>query len=137
MGCSPDLAGALALAALRETWEETGIVLGRVEAGRLRPDASSLQYLGRAITPSESPIRFHARFFLQDISALPVRLGGSGELLDLAFRPLEAALRLPLADITEFMLRDVIGRLGPDLRPKQPVFWRYRRGKPLISWEKP
>lgn len=137
MSCPPDLAGALALAALRETWEETGIVLGQVEAGRLRPDASGLFYLGRAITPAESPIRFHARFFLQDVSGLPVSLGGSGELLDLAFRPLEAALRLPLADITEFMLRDVVGRLGPDLRPERPVFWRYRQGKPLISWEKP
>lgn len=137
IGCQPPLARALALAALRETWEETGIVLGRVEGGRLRPDASGLQYLGRAITPAESPIRFHARFFLQDVSGLPVSLGGSGELLDLAFRPLEAALRLPLADITEFMLRDVVGRLGPDLRPGRPVFWRYRRGKPLISWEKP
>ncbi len=137
IGCQPPLAQALALAALRETWEETGIVLGRVEGGRLRPDASGLQYLGRAITPAESPIRFHARFFLQDVSGLPVSLGGSGELLDLAFRPLEAALRLPLADITEFMLRDVVGRLGPDLRPGRPVFWRYRRGKPLISWEKP
>ncbi|WP_374467725.1 NUDIX hydrolase [Ferrovibrio sp.] len=137
MGCQPALAGALALAALRETWEETGIVLGRVEAGQLRPDASGLHYLGRAITPAESPIRFHARFFLQDVTDLPVSLGGSGELLDLAFRPLEAALRLPLADITEFMLRDVVGRLGPDLRPERPVFWRYRRGKPMISWEKP
>lgn len=135
--CGPTLARALALAALRETWEETGIVLGRVEAGRLQPDASGLLYLGRAITPSESPIRFHARFFLQDVTGLPLSLGGSGELLDLAFRPLEAALRLPLADITEFMLRDVVGRLGPDLRPERPVFWRYRRGKPLISWEKP
>lgn len=135
--CQPALARALALAALRETWEETGIVLGRLEAGRLRPDASGLHYLGRAITPAESPIRFHARFFLQDVSGLPVSLGGSGELLDLAFRPLEAALRLPLADITEFMLRNVIGRLGPDLRPERPVFWRYRRGKPLISWKKP
>jgi 8-oxo-dGTP pyrophosphatase MutT (NUDIX family) len=137
IGCEPTLARALALAALRETWEETGIVLGRVEAGRLQPDASGLQYLGRAITPAESPIRFHARFFLQDVTGLPVSLGGSGELLDLAFRPLEAALRLPLADITEFMLRDVVGRLGPELRPERPVFWRYRRGKPLISWEKP
>lgn len=137
MGCSATMAGALALAALRETWEETGIVLGRVEAGRLYPDASGLHYLGRAITPAESPIRFHARFFLQDVTSLPVSLGGSGELLDLAFRPLEVALRLPLADITEFMLREVVGRLGPDLRPGRPVFWRYRRGKPLISWEEP
>lgn len=127
---------ALAIAAVRETWEETGILLGALENGRLRPDLSGLHYLCRAITPAESPIRFHARFFLQDVSGLPLSLGGSGELLDLAFRPLEAALRLPLADITEFVVR-LVGQLGPSLTPEQAAFWRYRRGKPMIRWHNP
>lgn len=126
----------LAVAAVRETWEETGILLGAVENGQLRPDLSGLRYLCRAITPSESPIRFHARFFLQDVSGLPLTLGGSGELLDLAFRPVDEALRLPLADITEFVLR-LVGQLGPDLTPHQAAFWRYRRGKPMIRWDSP
>jgi 8-oxo-dGTP pyrophosphatase MutT (NUDIX family) len=126
----------MAMAAVRETWEETGIALGRIEAGRLRPDLSGLRYLCRAITPSESPIRFHARFFLQDATGLSVTLEGSGELLDLAFRPLDAALRMPLADITEFLLR-LVGELGPDLIPQRTAFWRYRLGKPLIGWDNP
>jgi 8-oxo-dGTP pyrophosphatase MutT (NUDIX family) len=134
--CAPATATALAVAALRETWEETGIALGRVEAGRLRPDLAGLVYLCRAITPAESPIRFHARFFARDVTGLPLSLGGSGELLDLAFRPLVVARRLPLADITEFVL-DLLAGLGPDLTPPRPAFWRYRRGKPLIRWEKP
>jgi 8-oxo-dGTP pyrophosphatase MutT (NUDIX family) len=125
-----------AMAAVRETWEETGIALGRLDAGRFSPDLSGLRYLCRAITPAESPIRFHARFFLQDVTGLPVTLGGSGELLDLAFRPLDAALRMPLADITEFVLTQ-IGELGPDLMPQRAAFWRYRRGKPLIRWDNP
>lgn len=126
----------LAVAAVRETWEETGIPLGTLEAGRLRPDLSGLRYLCRAITPAESPIRFDARFFLRDVTGMPLTLGGSGELLDLAFRPLDIALRLPLADITEFVL-GLVGRLGPDLVPQQAAFWRYRRGKPMIRWENP
>ncbi|HEX6960121.1 MAG TPA: NUDIX domain-containing protein [Ferrovibrio sp.] len=135
-GCGPEMMRALAVAALRETWEETGIALGIVAGGRLQPDASGLRYLCRAITPSDSPVRFHARFFLQDVSGQDLALGGSGELLDLGFRPLEAALRLPLADITEFVLR-LVGRLGPDFRPQQYAFWRYRAGKSMIRWEKP
>lgn len=127
---------ALAVAAVRETWEETGIALGPVENGRLRPDLSGLRYFCRAITPAESPIRFDARFFLQDLTGREVELRGSGELLDLAFRPVEQALRLPLADITEFVLGQ-IAQLGPDLTPKRLAFWRYRRGKPMIRWENP
>jgi 8-oxo-dGTP pyrophosphatase MutT (NUDIX family) len=127
---------ALAIAAVRETWEETGILLGRLDGGRLRPDLSGLCYLGRAITPAESPIRFHARFFLQDVTGLPVTLGGSGELLDLGFRPVREALRLPLADITEFMIGQVAA-LDQDLRPQRTAFWRYRKGKPMIRWDNP
>lgn len=126
----------MAVAAVRETWEETGIPLGQLEAGRLRPDLTGLHYLCRAITPAESPIRFHARFFLRDVTGMQLSLGGSGELLDLAFRPLEAAPRLPLADITEFVL-GMVGRLGPDLTPQRSAFWRYRRGKPMIQWDNP
>lgn len=125
-----------AVAAVRETWEETGIPLGLLDGARLRPDLSGLHYLCRAITPAESPIRFHARFFLRDVTGMPLALGGSGELLDLAFRPLEAALRLPLADITEFVL-GMVGQLGPDLVPQRAAFWRYRRGKPMIRWDNP
>ncbi len=133
-GYQPGMMQALAVAAVRETWEETGIALGPVEAGRLRPDLSGLRYFCRAITPSESPIRFHARFFLQDVSGRDLTLAGSGELLDLGFRPVEAALKLPLADITEFVLGQ-IALLGPDLTPRRTAFWRYRRGKPMIRWE--
>lgn len=90
-------------AALRETEEETGL---RVEAGLLRP-------LGRAITPSESPIRFDARFYLarpgDSLKAEP--LVTNGEFTELDWLPLEAALRLPLMDVTEVMLTEAAARL--------------------------
>ena len=45
--------------AARETLEETGLALGEADGFELH----RLDYWLRAITPSSSPIRFHARFF--------------------------------------------------------------------------
>lgn len=72
------LARALALAAVRETFEEAGLVVGRpapvparVPSGWARfagagvlPDLSGLAYLARAVTPPGRSRRFDARFFL-------------------------------------------------------------------------
>ena len=74
----------VAVAAVRETYEETGLLLGRLIAGRLEPALSGLDHIVRAITPTDSPIRFHARFFLADIASASGTLRGNGELLDLA-----------------------------------------------------
>ncbi len=125
-------AHALAVAAVRETWEETGLVLGALEDGRLRPALDRLDFVARAITPSDSPVRFHARFFLADGARVAGDLRGSGELLDLAWRPLEDCLALPLTDITEFVLRRVGLRLaaaGP--QPRAPLY-AYRSGRVLL-----
>ncbi len=79
-----DMSGALAAAAIRELWEETGQILGQMAAwtdpvpddwvdfanrGYL-PDASALSFVFRAITPPGRPRRFDARFFLVDADAL-------------------------------------------------------------------
>ncbi len=75
-------AGALATAAIRELWEETGQCLGRVGDWQaatgwdgfvrrgLAPDAAALRYFFRALTPPGRPRRFDARFFLADAAAL-------------------------------------------------------------------
>lgn len=132
--CELRLASALGIAALRETWEETGLLVGKIHDQRFVPDLSHLHYLGRAITPVESPIRFHARFFLADAKAASGTLGGSGELLDLAFRPLPEALKLPLADITEFWLRQLSTHPVTD-QPDRTAFWHYRKRRPVVTWE--
>jgi 8-oxo-dGTP pyrophosphatase MutT (NUDIX family) len=116
-------ARALAVTALRETWEETGLALGRVRDNRLLPELHRLDYLARAITPPASPIRFHARFFIAHAGGQEGELGGSGELLDLAWRPLEQCLRMPVADVTEFVLGQIADYLG--------------RGARLDGWDAP
>ncbi len=90
-------------AAVRETAEETGLV---VEQGLLRP-------LGRAITPSESPIRFDARFYLARAaeSLSGASLVSNGEFTEIAWLPIDQALRLPLMDVTEVMLTEAAARL--------------------------
>lgn len=128
-------ARALAVAAVRETFEETGIALGREDGGAFRPDLGAIEYLGRAITPSRNPIRFHARFFLTRTANGGAKLGGSGELLDLDWYPMAAALKLPIVDVTEFMLSEVAAHLGPDsARRRLPIFG-YFGGKLRIRRE--
>lgn len=118
-GASPSLAQALAIAALRETREETGVVLPR--------DLSALTLLARAITPPSSPVRFHARFFLADAERASGEPAESAELSDLAYRPLDEALRLPLFDVTEFVLKALAASHEP-----APFLLTYRNERPLI-----
>jgi 8-oxo-dGTP pyrophosphatase MutT (NUDIX family) len=129
----PRMARRLASAAIRETWEETGYLIGAstAENDRLRADHGALRFSARAITPRESPIRFHARFFLADGSALAHAPTGSGELTDLAWFPLAEAKKLPIFDITEFILAELPALRLPTART--PLF-TYRKGRPAIRW---
>lgn len=129
----PRLARALGTAAIRETWEETGYVLGqsRVENDRILSDQASLRFAARAITPRESPIRFHARFFIADGGALQGPPGGSGELTDLAWFPLAEAQKLPVIDVTEFILANLIALHE---QPARLPLFVYRGGRPAIRW---
>ncbi|MDO9473538.1 MAG: NUDIX hydrolase [Caulobacter sp.] len=112
------LATALATAAIRETAEETGLILPA--------EHGALTVAARAITPTESPVRFHARFFVADADLAVGEAAESPELADLAWRPLDEALKLPLFDITEAILRSLA--VG-----EQPFLMTYRRGKALVK----
>jgi 8-oxo-dGTP pyrophosphatase MutT (NUDIX family) len=103
--CPPAKAKGMAVAAVRETYEETGLVLGELRDGLLLPSLDRLDYILRAITPSASPIRFHARFFLADGNACSGQLKSNGELLDLGWRTIGESLKLPLVDVTQYILQ--------------------------------
>lgn len=95
----PGLARALAHAAARELEEETGLSLGDP------PALDGLHYLGRAITPPDSPIRFNARFLAVAAAGVSGTLAGSGELEGLRWHAVDEALAFDLAAPTRGVLR--------------------------------
>ncbi len=119
--CTPARARALAVAAVRETFEETGLMLAgpavrgapgpahdpwpAFTARGLAPALDRLEYLMRAITPPGRTRRFDARFFVTDASAARGELAGNGELEDLGWVSIERALALPIPPITAWALR--------------------------------
>src|SRR5215813_3149968 len=144
---STSRARALALAAIRETCEETGLLLGtRAEAANvpagpweafaqhgLLPDLSAIHFVGRAITPPGRPRRFDARFFTMDASAIAHRIAGitgpDAELIELVWMPLSDAKRLDMPAVTGVMLEELDGRVADGLGHDLPVpFYRMIRG---------
>jgi len=150
-GRSP-LAEALAIAAVREIFEETGLLLAgggdigetataewaHWKAAGLAPTLDRLLYFGRAITSPISPIRFHARFFIARAEALQGELlAAPGELRELGFYPVsEVVARMPIVDVTEFMLNRVVGyAAAPEkFNPQTPVF-SYKNEVPYVRYE--
>ncbi|MEC9330749.1 MAG: NUDIX hydrolase [Pseudomonadota bacterium] len=141
-------ARALALTAIRETWEETGMLLGVsgefkgrpappwqsiVKLGMV-PDLQHLRYVGRAITPSFSKIRFHARFFMVDAAWLSGNLQGDGELVEIGWWNVDQLAALEMRNITRFMLERAIAlsRGEADDRPTPLFSWRGRR---QVTWK--
>ena len=145
---TPRRARALALAAVRETFEETGLLLAEPAppasvAGSWRefraigalPDLAALRYVARAITPPGRTRRFDARFFMADASALlhPEPTAGSGELDEIAWLPLAEARGLDLPAITRFVLAEVAERLTAPDRPLP--FVRMVRGRHAVDYQ--
>jgi 8-oxo-dGTP pyrophosphatase MutT (NUDIX family) len=104
----PRLGRALAVAAARETHEETGLLLGEPGPGGLAPDLGAIDYLARAITPAGSPIRYHARFFAVDAAELQGDMRSSDELIELDWWTLDRALSLPIIDVTTVVLEEAL-----------------------------
>ncbi|MGB7263467.1 MAG: NUDIX hydrolase [Albidovulum sp.] len=128
------LGTALAASAVRELWEETGLILGTrgdwplpppedwkdFAATGHRPTAEGLRFIFRAITPPGRPRRFDARFFMADAARLigdPDDFSrASDELSHLHWVPLSTARALNLPFITEVVLGEVaalLTHMGP------------------------
>ena len=137
----PARARAIALSAIRETFEEAGLLLAkpaptRPAAGPWRdflelgaePDLSALDFVARAITPPYRPKRFDARFFMAEADRLISleRRADCGELDEIAWVDLDEALALDLPNITRFVVQEVALRLDAPDRPAP--FMRFMRG---------
>lgn len=138
---------ALALASIRETFEETGVLVGEQTARKrtsrsaewkdyfsagLEPRLDSLEFIARAITPPSRDRRFDARFFLGGADLIQGDpddfSGASGELENITWIDLQQALELETADITEAILRHLNDRSQNRRHDPNPIFVRYKRG---------
>lgn len=147
---TPARVRALAAAAIRETFEETGLILGvkDPEPGKsvprnwreffdtgFAPDFEALDYVYRAITPPYRPRRFNARFFMADADRLANEvIESSGELLDIHWVTVEKALTLPIPRITGVVLRrieDLLENPPPETAEHKVPLFRYLHGKHL------
>ena len=152
-GCSPTRARALAMAAIRETYEETGLVLGEPDTPTLKtrsphwrdflqydvnPRLDSLHFIARAITPPYRKRRFDARFFMGDADLIQGDVHeapeGSGELLGIHWVTLKDAQALELPNITRVVLAEVERRLREGHQPQDKgPFIYFRHGKPVTD----
>jgi len=143
------LGRALALASIRETFEETGLMLGTKDYGvpddvpegpweafrehGVFPDLEAVQFVARAITPPKRPKRFDTRFFAVDRRAIAHEVGGvigpDAELIELAWVNLEEAKRLDLPTITTVILDELEARLKAGFAPELPVPFYYERNR--------
>jgi len=147
-GVSAARARGLALAAIRETFEETGILLGeRAEkvprtrapawqkffAHKIMPRLDGLEMIARAITPPNRTRRFDARFFMADADLIAHQLEGAEteELLTPAWLTIDEARALDLPSITRTVLDEVEARVNGDTARPAP-FYRFTRGKPQL-----
>ena len=144
-GGTPQRARALALAAIRETYEEAGLIIGAPATGRSAakdqswqrfveqgfvPSLAPLTFFARAITPPGRPRRFDTRFFCVSAEAIAFRgPPPEDELSDLVWMELQEARSLDLPPITRVILEDLGDRLkaGPIGGTRAPVPYYFNR----------
>jgi 8-oxo-dGTP pyrophosphatase MutT (NUDIX family) len=146
-------ARALALAAIRETYEETGLLIGSPDYGTpekapagawsdyaahgLYPELDQLHLIARAITPTGRPRRFDTAFFAVGAASIAGQvegmIGPDKELVDLVWLPLSRAEKLDMPAITRTVLLELGQRLEAGMSPMLPVPLYYdRRG----TWQR-
>ena len=142
-------ARGLALAAIRETCEETGMLIGRRDEtefdvpspawepfrkARVHPDIGALFFLARAITPPGRPRRFDARFFVAERNAIaaevPNVIGPDVEFVELRWLALAEARKERLPAITKVILEELENRITAGFPKDVPIpFFYSRNGK--------
>ena len=144
---------ASARAALRETWEEVGVLVGsRAPADcpalavtpRLSPieaayaergitaSFDALTYVGRAITPTRVFRRFNTRFFLAADSAVFGDPVSTDELEDVGWHPIGRRPLDPFRDVTQFMLARAMALRAGTASPDSPLFCMARNQRRVL-----
>ena len=148
-GGSSARARALALAAIRETFEETGLLIGAKDMGTpenppaghwstfashgVFPNLENLHFIARAITPPRRPRRFDARFFAVNSSEIAHKVEGitgpESELVELVWQRLDKADKLDLPSITSVVLKELADRLAAGFGHYLPVPFLYEKNR--------
>lgn len=146
---SPARARAMALTAIRETYEETGLMIGARRAAPFAapsglwadfasagivPDLAALHFVARAITPPRRARRFDTRFFAVDAEAIAERrdgvVGPDSELVELVWVPIAEAPSLGLMTVTLVVLEELSARIAAGMPRDMPVpFYRMMNQK--------
>ena len=151
IGITASRARGLALAAIRETFEETGNLVGehRDQTPRTRspawqrffahgivPRLDALHYIARAITPPQRPRRFDARFFLAraDAIAHTLEAAENEELLQSQWLTLAQARALDIPAITRRILEEVEVRVREPDADRAIPFFRFTRNRPQLTF---
>jgi 8-oxo-dGTP pyrophosphatase MutT (NUDIX family) len=142
---SPSFARALTLTAVRETAEETGLLLGvnseppavpgeiwaDFAKARVTPDLGQIYFIARAITPPRRPKRYDTRFFTADASSVAHEIEGvvgpDSELVELTWVPIEEAARLDMPTITGVVLEELSARVENGMAHDLPVPFYFMR----------
>jgi 8-oxo-dGTP pyrophosphatase MutT (NUDIX family) len=130
----------LALTAVRETAEETGLLLGEkceeppqtpgeiwteFAKAKVHPDLGQIHFIARAVTPPRRPRRFDTRFFTADASAIAHTIEGvvgpDSELVELTWVPIEQAAQLDMPTITGIVLEELAARVEAGMGHGLPV----------------
>lgn len=142
-------ARGLAAAAIREMYEETGLLVGTKELGAPKspcedwnafetrgvfPDLGALTYVARAITPPRRPKRFDTRFFAADAAAVCDEVGGivsdDAELVELRWLSFDETEKLELPSVTRVILEELAARIDAGFGPRLPVpFYAMHHGR--------
>lgn len=145
---SPIKARSFALAAIRETFEETGLMLGKRDTVSppsipntswenffkfgIFPCLDCLHFVARAVTPPDYPKRFDTRFFLADVMdvghSIDIFPDMNTEFTEIIWIPLKEAITLDIPYITGKIIEEADMRITKNLSQYIPVpFFYYNR----------
>jgi 8-oxo-dGTP pyrophosphatase MutT (NUDIX family) len=137
-----------ARAALRETWEEVGVLVGRagpvpatsglapIEAAYAEHGVlaaiGALTYVGRAITPTPVFRRFNTRFFVADGGDVFGEPVSTDELEDVGWHPIGRRPLAPFRDVTQFMLARAIALRDGSAPAEAPLLCTVRNKRRIL-----
>lgn len=143
---SPRRARAIGLTAIRETYEETSLMLGETRMqiphkhsdpswqafynAHQLPSLEGVEVFGRAVTPPHRHKRFDTWFFVKhlDTQTLP-ETADSAELLNVGWFTFEQIERLKTQRVTTMMLHVLKQYLSRDTAPRSIFYSRMHRGQ--------